>query len=48
MLARHRFVHSGEKPHVCNLCGRGFNQSNNLKTHMKSHIRGTIPTPASE
>lgn len=25
------------QPYVCTICGRGFNQKNNLSTHIKTH-----------
>lgn len=26
-----------KQPYVCTICGRGFNQKNNLSTHIKTH-----------
>lgn len=31
------FPPSGEKPHVCKVCGKGFSQSSNLITHSRKH-----------
>lgn len=34
------FVVSGEKPFLCDKCGRGFNRVDNLRSHVKTVHRG--------
>ena len=36
-LTRHRKIHSGDKPHKCPYCSKGFIQRSNMKVHFKTH-----------
>ncbi|XP_053142198.1 zinc finger protein 410-like [Hemicordylus capensis] len=36
-LRKHLVVHSGVKPHQCQICGKTFSQSGSRNVHMKKH-----------
>lgn len=36
-LHNHVATHSGERPHTCKICGKGFIQKVNLQTHLLTH-----------
>lgn len=38
-LNTHRRIHSGEKPHQCQHCGKRFTASSNLYYHRMTHIK---------
>ena len=38
-LTRHALIHSGEKPHECEVCGRCFAIRSYLASHMKTHMK---------
>ncbi|XP_076401793.1 zinc finger and BTB domain-containing protein 49 isoform X4 [Peromyscus maniculatus bairdii] len=43
-VQRHIIIHSGEKPHLCDTCGRGFSNFSNLKEHKKTHTADKVFT----
>lgn len=36
-LRDHQRTHSGERPFLCSICGKGFSQNASLKQHMMRH-----------
>lgn len=36
-MKHHEMTHTGERPHVCIICDRGFIQKIALRKHMLSH-----------
>ncbi|VDN07560.1 unnamed protein product [Thelazia callipaeda] len=44
---RHQMIHTGEKRYSCPLCGRCIARKDNVKTHLRSHIK-TLSSNESE
>lgn len=38
-MRNHRMIHTGEKPHKCDLCSQAFIQKCALNRHMKAHMK---------
>lgn len=38
-MKRHVLTHTGQKPHICRVCNRGFSRSAHLKRHLVTHLK---------
>ena len=41
-LKTHELIHSGDKPHVCNFCGKTYSRTGRLKIHLRTHVSETV------
>ncbi|KAG4070520.1 hypothetical protein HA402_012310 [Bradysia odoriphaga] len=46
-LTLHVVIHSGEKKHVCQECGKGFYRKDHLRKHTRSHIARRVKSEVS-
>lgn len=46
-LTLHIVIHSGEKKHVCQECGKGFYRKDHLRKHLRSHIARRVKSEVS-